>query len=168
MKLQEIHCVDKSIGAPPCWNRKGSAKTICYKITCTQFSRISLYGVALRFVLTEMTKVVRPVQQKGILMVFPIQCTYKTQLCNICQTIQCTTHYKKIQCADSAIHILWKPTMYFPITSKTPFILLNTVKVSELLCSPEASFLCYHSLRDTFLSLSCHFIPLWLLNSLTQ
>ncbi len=41
--------------------RKGSCPNCCYNIRSTQFSRISLYALTLRFVLMEITKVVKPV-----------------------------------------------------------------------------------------------------------
>ncbi len=40
---------------------KGSCPNCCYNIRSTQFPRISLYALTLRFVLIEITKVVKPV-----------------------------------------------------------------------------------------------------------
>ncbi len=42
----------------------------CYNIGSTQFPRISLYALTLRFVLIEITKVVKPVHKKEVTQYF--------------------------------------------------------------------------------------------------
>ncbi len=53
-----------------CHVRIEKSPNCCYNIRRTQFPRISLYALTLRFVLIEITKVVKPVHQKGATQYF--------------------------------------------------------------------------------------------------
>lgn len=57
--------------------QKGPCINCCYIMRSTQFSRISSYAEALRFVLTEITKYVNMLIRRGVLILLFIKCMLK-------------------------------------------------------------------------------------------